>query len=287
MKKLLIFLMIAAVNIPLFAASMQISYFPFSVSSGVSEVQGEFIAHSIISKLRFKGYKFVDRSDDLGRAISREREAASIGAREYASIANQFNLAGYVMTGQIIETSYGYNISVRVIELDTSLVVATSTGSVPNLAIKGATTLVIEDIAGELDSQIRGKRYISAEERYRKGYYSANTAAWVGRGFYTVGFIAAITPFIIEYFKLNESGQYKFGTFLTSDPTGIESIVFYSGVGLFAMGLLMETVGSAMKSSYASKLRDAGINYAFYPIINPINNNKIDYGMQFAISYSF
>ena len=67
------------------------------------------------------------------------------------------------MTGQIIETSYGYNISVRVIELNSSLVVGTSARSIPNLSIKGATSLIIEDIAGELDVQIRGKRYISAE----------------------------------------------------------------------------------------------------------------------------
>lgn len=163
MKKLIILFVSVSINLQLFASSMQISYFPFSVSSGISEVQGDIIAHSIISELRSKGYKFVDRSDELGAAISREREAASIGAREYANIARKFDLAGYVMTGQIIETSYGYNISVRVIELNSSLVDGTSARSIPNLSIKGAASLIIEDIAGELDAQIRGKRYISAE----------------------------------------------------------------------------------------------------------------------------
>lgn len=92
-------------------------------------------------------------------------------------------------------------------------------------------------------------------------------------------------PFILELYS-GES-NYKFGKFLTENPVGIESIVFYSGAGLFVTGLLIETIGSAMRASYASKLRDTGINYAFYPTINPINNNTIDYGMQFAISYSF
>ena len=100
-----------------------------------------------------------------------------------------------------------------------------------------------------------------------------------------VGFLVMAVPFVLEFY--NGKGDYKFGKFLTENPAGVESIVFYTGAGLFVAGLLMETIGSAMKSSYASKLRDAGINYAFYPIINPINNNKIDYGMQFAISYSF
>ena len=79
MKKLIILFVSVSINLQLFASSMQISYFPFSVSSGISEVQGDIIAHSIISELRSKGYKFEDRSNEFGTAISREREAASIG----------------------------------------------------------------------------------------------------------------------------------------------------------------------------------------------------------------
>ena len=115
--------------------------------------------NEIASKLNRRGYKFVDRSKELGDAIRREQGLDNIKDREYADIATKLNLAGYVLVGSIVESGAGYAINVRIIDLTTSQYKATANEYLPSLNLGNQeTAIAIENIVRDIDSKISGKR---------------------------------------------------------------------------------------------------------------------------------
>ncbi|MEI0518243.1 FlgO family outer membrane protein [Brachyspira murdochii] len=228
MKKIIFVLLI--LYIPLLAQNENISLFPFT--GDISEKQGKVFMNEIASKLNRRGYKFVDRSKDLGEAIKREQGLDNIKDREYADIATKLNLAGYVLVGSIIESGAGYAINVRIIDLTTSQYKATANEYLPSLNLGNQeTAAAIENIVRDIDSKISGKKIPTVQEEqrqkelqneqltdyqinsYKNGYNNANIAKWIGRGSWITGIVLTSIPFIID-----ASWGNNFGYFLVSKP---------------------------------------------------------------------
>ncbi|MEI0799013.1 FlgO family outer membrane protein [Brachyspira intermedia] len=311
MKKIIFVLLI--LYIPLLAQNENISLFPFT--GDISEKQGNVFMNEIASKLNRRGYKFVDRSKELGDAIRREQGLDNIKDREYADIATKLNLAGYVLVGSIVESGAGYAINVRIIDLTTSQYKATANEYLPSLNLGNQeTAIAIENIVRDIDSKISGKRIPTVQEEqrqqelhneqltdyqinsYKDGYNNAKIAKWIGRGSWITGIILTAIPFIID-----ASWGNNFGYFLVSPPSSMTSsvgfypetdliamrTVFGLGVGLFVGGAITDIVASTMQNSYKKKLEERGIYYSFNPIIAPTYNNTVNYGLEFAIAYKF
>ncbi|MEI0447627.1 FlgO family outer membrane protein [Brachyspira intermedia] len=311
MKKIIFVLLI--LYIPLLAQNENISLFPFT--GDISEKQGNVFMNEIASKLNRRGYKFVDRSKELGDAIRREQGLDNIKDREYADIATKLNLAGYVLVGSIVESGAGYAINVRIIDLTTSQYKATANEYLPSLNLGNQeTAIAIENIVRDIDSKISGKRIPTVQEEqrqqelhneqltdyqinsYKDGYNNAKIAKWIGRGSWITGIILTAIPFIID-----ASWGNNFGYFLVSPPSSMTSsvgfypetdliamrTVFGLGVGLFVGGAITDIVASTMQNSYKKKLEERGIYYSFNPIIAPNYNNTVNYGLEFAIAYKF
>lgn len=311
MKKIIFVLLI--LYIPLLAQNENISLFPFT--GDISEKQGNVFMNEIASKLNRRGYKFVDRSKELGDAIRREQGLDNIKDREYADIATKLNLAGYVLVGSIVESGAGYAINVRIIDLTTSQYKATANEYLPSLNLGNQeTAIAIENIVRDIDSKISGKRIPTVQEEqrqqelhneqltdyqinsYKDGYNNAKIAKWIGRGSWITGIILTAIPFIID-----ASWGNNFGYFLVSPPSSMTSsvgfypetdliamrTVFGIGVGLFVGGAITDIVASTMQNSYKKKLEERGIYYSFNPIIAPTYNNTVNYGLEFAIAYKF
>lgn len=311
MKKIIFVLLM--LYIPLLAQNENISLFPFT--GDISEKQGNVFMNEIASKLNRRGYKFVDRSKELGDAIRREQGLDNIRDREYADIATKLNLAGYVLVGSIVESGAGYAINVRIIDLTTSQYKATANEYLPSLNLGNQETAVaIENIVRDIDSKISGKRIPTVQEEqrqqelhneqltdyqinsYKDGYNNAKIAKWIGRGSWITGIILTAIPFIID-----ASWGNNFGYFLVSPPSSrTSSVGFYPetdliamrtvfglGVGLFVGGAITDIVASTMQNSYKKKLEERGIYYSFNPIIAPTYNNTVNYGLEFAIAYKF
>ena len=311
MKKIIFVLLI--LYIPLLAQNENISLFPFT--GDISEKQGNVFMNEIASKLNRRGYKFVDRSKELGDAIRREQGLDNIKDREYADIATKLNLAGYVLVGSIVESGAGYAINVRIIDLTTSQYKATANEYLPSLNLGNQeTAIAIENIVRDIDSKISGKRIPTVQEEqrqqelhneqltdyqinsYKDGYNNAKIAKWIGRGSWITGIILTAIPFIID-----ASWGNNFGYFLVSPPSNMTSsvgfypetdliamrTVFGLGVGLFVGGAITDIVASTMQNSYKKKLEERGIYYSFNPIIAPNYNNTVNYGLEFAIAYKF
>lgn len=311
MKKIIFVLLI--LYIPLLAQNENISLFPFT--GDISEKQGNVFMNEIASKLNRRGYKFVDRSKELGDAIRREQGLDNIKDREYADIATKLNLAGYVLVGSIVESGAGYAINVRIIDLTTSQYKATANEYLPSLNLGNQeTAIAIENIVRDIDSKISGKRIPTVQEEqrqqelhneqltdyqinsYKDGYNNAKIAKWIGRGSWITGIILTAIPFIID-----ASWGNNFGYFLVSPPSSMTSsvgfypetdliamrTVFGLGVGLFVGGAITDIVASTMQNSYKKKLEERGIYYSFNPIIDPNYNNTVNYGLEFAIAYKF
>ena len=311
MKKIIFVLLI--LYIPLLAQNENISLFPFT--GDISEKQGNVFMNEIASKLNRRGYKFVDRSKELGDAIRREQGLDNIKDREYADIATKLNLAGYVLVGSIVESGAGYAINVRIIDLTTSQYKATANEYLPSLNLGNQeTAIAIENIVRDIDSKISGKRIPTVQEEqrqqelhneqltdyqinsYKDGYNNAKIAKWIGRGSWITGIILTAIPFIID-----ASWGNNFGYFLVSPPSSMTSsvgfypetdliamrTVFGLGVGLFVGGAITDIVASTMQNSYKKKLEERGIYYSFNPIIAPTYNNTVNYELEFAIAYKF
>ena len=323
MKKIVFIFLI--LYIPLLAQNENISLFPFT--GDISEKQGNVFMNEIASKLNRRGYKFVDRSKELGEAINREQKLDNIKDREYADIATKLNLAGYVLVGSIIESGAGYAINVRIIDLTTSQYKATANEYLPSLNLGNQeTSVAIENIVRDIDSKISGKSIPSVQEElrqqelknsqlsdyainsYKDGYNNAKIAKWIGRGAWITGIILTSIPFIIDaswgknfgYFLVSEPYSMVPNTITSGNITYIDNGGFYPekdliamrslfgvGVGLFIGGVITDIVASTMQNSYKKKLEERGIYYSFNPIITPNYYNTINYGFEFAMAYKF
>lgn len=229
MKKIILVLLI--LYIPLLAQNENISLFPFT--GDISEKQGNVFMNEIASKLNRRGYKFVDRSKDLGEAIKREQKLDNIKDREYADIDTKLNLAGYVLVGSITESGAGYAINVRIIDLTTSQYKATANEYLPSLNLGNEETkIAIENVVRDIDSKISGRKIPTVQEEqrqqelrneklsdyqinsYKNGYNNAKIAKWVGRESWITGIVLTAIPFIID-----ASWGNNFGYLLVSPPS--------------------------------------------------------------------
>ncbi|MEI0611103.1 FlgO family outer membrane protein [Brachyspira pilosicoli] len=323
MKKIIFILLI--LYIPLLAQNDNISLFPFT--GDISEKQGNVFMNEIASKLNRRGYKFVDRSKDLGNAIRREQGLGNIKDREYADIATKLNLAGYVLVGSITESGAGYAINVRIIDLTTSQYKATANEYLPSLNLGNQETAVaIENIVRDIDSKISGKKIPTVQEEqrqkelaneqltdyqinsYKTGYNNANIAKWIGRGSWIAGIVLTAIPFIIDARWGNNFGYFLVSPPATKAPTTVNvgSGITYQDYGgfypesdlvamraVFGIGIGL-VVGGAVTDVVASVMQNSYKKKleerGIYYSFNPIitpDYNNVNYGLEFTIAYKF
>ena len=321
MKKIILIIISLIISVSfIYGQQGRIARFPFTgtaIDNGSSI--GSDYAKKIQSELTSLGYKFVSRDSELQAILEQEvKFQRAYNRKDYINAATMVN-ADYALTGTINMINNKYDISVSLVNLATleEIVVNKSLYSLNDQEAKNA----VIDIAGEIDAKLNGTKYVSVAEKrqikqqqniknqyntyysYERGYRAANVAKWVGRVSWIVGIGLIIVPFAIDakwgnhfgYFLTTVPDNMTYGDYgqVVSSTGGMYSKsdlnimrgVFYTGIGLFAGGLITDIVSSSVQGYYKNKMNSG--YYSFAPIIVPYDNGAISYGAEFRFSYQF
>lgn len=271
MKKLLLIVTSLLLTTSLFAEKNQqilrIATLPFIGSEIVDTVEKEFLTGLFTSEFIPLGYTFINQTTDL-EVTSAERDYQTA---EIAKIGKEV-AAEYVLVGSLFTTSDQILLTIEVIEVELSKIIASEVQYTDNMDdINIVAEGMIERLNLEINNIVVVSQKIALEKKLIQDLKNANRNKWIGKGVWIGGTVI-----------LGASGIIMLTQFTSGVRDNIETATILFGIGgAFTVGgIITHIVFGVRENKLQKKLESQEVYFSVVPDLTSDS-------LHLALKYSF
>lgn len=271
MKKLLFIITSLLLTASLFAEKNQqilrIATFPFIGSEITDTIEKEFLAGLFTSEFIPLGYTSISQTSDL-EVTSAERDYQTA---EIAKIGKEA-AAEYVLIGSLFTTSDQISLTIEVIEIELSKIIASEIQHIDNMDdIHTVAEGMIERLNSEINNIVVISQKIASEKKLIQDLKNANRNKWIGKGVWIGGTVI-----------MGASGIIMLTQFTSGVRDNVETAAILFGIGgAFTVGgIITHIVFGVRENKLQKKLESQGVSFSVIPDLTSDS-------LHLALKYSF